>query len=204
MPDMLSGLPDDFQNITHDQYWASSTPYVQVARTMDIILQESAEITGLFYFHFDAWIDPMAFERKDLHIMWLAVTGLSRDHPDPLGPLFLCIDNMVEQPLPWWARARNRNQTVKALRELEAMGLGYRAPSHEGCSGWSDIYYIPRRFFLDYIFLADLFNRQQPPVFHEVAIPTILGIIDKSRRPKNNPFQPLLTLIGDCYDIVLR
>jgi hypothetical protein len=59
---------------------------------------------------------------------------------------------------------------------------------------WSDIYYIPRHFFAEFIELSEIFLAV--PVFHEIAIPTILHIIDKTH--ENRPSQSLITRIGDC------
>jgi hypothetical protein len=65
----------------------------------------------------------------------------------------------------------------------------------EWCVGWTDIYYIPRRFFKDYIFLAEIFGGFE--TFHEVAVPTIVHIIDESRRM--HPFIPVTDRFGDCW-----
>ena len=59
---------------------------------------------------------------------------------------------------------------------------------------WSDIYYIPRRYFTEFIELSNVFLAV--PVFHEVAIPTILNIIDKTH--ERRPSKSIITRIGDC------
>ncbi len=60
---------------------------------------------------------------------------------------------------------------------------------------WSDIYYIPRRFFKDYIDLGNIFYEAHS--FHEVGIPTMLNIIDLTYRP--TPFHGIITRITDCW-----
>lgn len=51
---------------------------------------------------------------------------------------------------------------------------------HEPCCGrgWSDVFYIPKRFQNEFIFLSTLAYKNQ--VFLEIAVPTILGCLDKS------------------------
>ncbi len=62
-------------------------------------------------------------------------------------------------------------------------------------SRWSDIYYIPRRFFNDFIDLGNVFYAAGS--FHEVAVPTMLNILDLTYR--STPFHSLITRIGDCW-----
>jgi hypothetical protein len=64
------------------------------------------------------------------------------------------------------------------------MGKKFQVASNKSiilihCSS-SDIYYIPRRFFEDFIYLSSLFHDLR--VFHEVAIPTMVTIIDNTYR----------------------
>jgi hypothetical protein len=60
---------------------------------------------------------------------------------------------------------------------------------------WSDIYYIPRRFFNDFIDLTKIFYAAGS--FHEIAIPTMLNIIDMTHR--TTPFHSVITRLGDCW-----
>lgn len=196
MRDTSPSLPDDFQNITHDQYYSPTSIHVQVARTMQIILDQSEDITGIFYFHFDAWIDPLAFGQNNLENMWFPTTGKARNYTY-MGPNFLCMNDTKDWE-GWWAFDRGHHlDTLDGLRELEAMNLGYQFRADEWCIGWSDLYYIPRRFFRDFIFLTGVLSRGGRRSLHEIAIPTILHIIDQSRR--SSPFTPILEQIGDCF-----
>ena len=60
---------------------------------------------------------------------------------------------------------------------------------------WSDIYYIPRCFFQDFIDLSNVFYEVKN--FHEVAIPTMVNIIDLTRR--ETPFHSIITRLYDCW-----
>jgi hypothetical protein len=58
MPNLLEDedVPRDFHNLTHDSWHNSMIPYVQVARTMQLILDSpanssSVDIEGLLFFH---------------------------------------------------------------------------------------------------------------------------------------------------------
>lgn len=60
---------------------------------------------------------------------------------------------------------------------------------------WSDIYYVPRRFFRAFIELSHVFHAVGS--FHEVAIPTILNIIDLTYRL--TPHHTVITRMNDCW-----
>jgi hypothetical protein len=60
---------------------------------------------------------------------------------------------------------------------------------------WSDIFYIPRSYFQDFIVLSRAFYAHQ--VFQEVAIPTMMTIIDLTH--KRHPRLSLISRLADCY-----
>ncbi len=60
---------------------------------------------------------------------------------------------------------------------------------------WSDIYYIPRQFFQDFTDLANIFYAFDS--FHEVAVPTMVNIIDWTHRL--TPFHSVIARIGNCW-----
>ena len=62
-------------------------------------------------------------------------------------------------------------------------------------SSWSDLYYIPRAYFEDYIYLASQFYKRK--VFHEIALPTIVNIIDLTRQ--SHPSKSIIRRWGDCF-----
>jgi len=57
------------------------------------------------------------------------------------------------------------------------------------------MYYVPRRYFQDYIFLSKFFTKEE--VFHEMGIATIFQIIDRTRR--TSPYRSVIFRLGDCY-----
>jgi hypothetical protein len=194
MPDMIPEEKMDFHNLTHDQYGDGESIYIQLAHTMKLILDTQPEITGLLYFHFDSWVDPLAFANENPNNIWFPTVLNTRNYKGIHGPRFMCMTDPKDYP--WWGWDRGlHTQTIKTLEKLKELGLDYTYKEGEWCISWTDVYYIPRRFFADYIFLSYLFGCID--LFHEVAIPTMLHIIDQSRR--SNPFEPILDLLGDCF-----
>jgi hypothetical protein len=57
------------------------------------------------------------------------------------------------------------------------------------------MYYLPRKYFHDYVQLTSVFATVY--VFHEVGIPTIWNIIDKTYR--SHPSYSVLERWGDCW-----
>ncbi|OHE99032.1 hypothetical protein CORC01_05722 [Colletotrichum orchidophilum] len=196
MPEMIEDKPEDYHNLTHSQYSQFETIYLQVARTMKLILDEQPDIEGLMYFHFDSWIDPMAWVDENRQSIWFPTSHNTRQY-DGNGPRYMCMTDWQTYP-QWWRWSEKWNEkTVAVNGEILRMNRGYTIKEDEFCVGWSDIFYIPRRFFADFIFLAHVFGCAD--VFHEVAIPTMLNIIDRSRRSEAAKFQPVIDRIGDCW-----
>ena len=196
MPDMIPEKPPTFHNLTHDQYPDGERVYIQLARTMQLLLDEHPDIDGLMYFHFDAWIDPLAWGGANLNNIQF-LSGFNTHLLDTRdGTLrFACMTDTRSYP-HWWGWQRKWHlQALQALQTLKSYYLGYKVREDEWCLGWSDIYFIPRRFFADYIFLSHVFGCKD--VFHEVAVPTMLHIIDQTRR--GSPFRSVIDRIGDCW-----
>ncbi|KAI9765212.1 MAG: hypothetical protein M1840_007704 [Geoglossum simile] len=167
-------------NLTSDGLEDGSYVYKQVADTMQLILDEQPEVNGLLYYHFDSWIDPMLFGNMDSKSIW---------YPDSLEPKFICTDRV--KSLPWVFDARDDARRAKvAAKILEDRNSGYKVDIDQFCDGSSDIYYIPRRFFEDFIYLSAVFYDLK--VFHEIAIPTMVTIIDNTHRA---------SIIGDSSQI---
>lgn len=201
MPAMIDApLKTEYQNLTHDNWEDGLVTYVQIARTMEWILkmpknESEREIEGLLQFHFDAWVDPMDFAQEDYNQMWIAVSR----HNDGVGggPTFLCMTKRTRFP-DWPGMQTNRNwqyPLLNALAWLTAANTDYVFDPDEWCTGWSDIYYIPRHLWVDYIYLAYIFGAHS--VFHEMAVPTIMHIIDQTRRERE--LSSIINFIGDCY-----
>jgi len=62
-------------------------------------------------------------------------------------------------------------------------------------NSWADIFYVPRRFFADFIALSDIFHAV--PVFLEIGVATMLHIIDQTYR--EHPSRSVITRLGDCW-----
>ena len=194
MPGYVKDRPAGFINLTHDSYESPDVLfYNPLAETMQLILQApagnpEAEINGIMNFHFDTWIDPLDFAGENLNLIWQAISSNPRSE---------CMKSLARYPDYWgWGpKHRLHDQGQKAVKALASMDLGYNVDVDEWCVGWSDIYFIPRRFFADFIYLSNIFAAYQ--VFHEVAVPTIIHIIDRTRRA--HPSRSVVNHIGDCY-----
>ncbi|KAK2034241.1 UDP-galactose transporter [Colletotrichum zoysiae] len=193
MPNMFKGEDPEFHNLTHDQFPGTFTIYKQVSRTMKLILDTQPEIDGLMYYHFDAWVDPLAWTGMNpFNIHFPAVIDTAP--PSHGGPEYMCLTETKNYN--WWGWGQDFHRTAMAAASVvDNFGLEYKIRRDEFCVGWSDIYFIPRRFFADYIFLSEIFAGFG--VFHEVAIPTIVHIIDQSRR--RNPYRSIVEHISDCW-----
>ncbi|KAH8814816.1 UDP-galactose transporter [Xylogone sp. PMI_703] len=194
MPGYGKKKPD----LTHDPSGDIFHIYLDVAKSMQLVLDapansRTAEIDGILFFHFDAWIDPLAFNGANMNNIWFPdVVDLAP--PGGGGPRFLCTNNTEEYN--WWAINEGLYlASIAASTVVEHFNLDYTVDTSEWCTGWSDIYYIPKRFFADFIFLSSIFGRFS--VFHEIATPTIVHIIDESRR--RHPTRGILDRLGDCW-----
>ncbi|EFQ32406.1 uncharacterized protein GLRG_07676 [Colletotrichum graminicola M1.001] len=198
MPEMMEDKPADYHNLTHSQYPHHETVYMQVARTMKLVLDTQPEIEGLLYFHFDSWIDPMAWVDTNRESIWFPTTHNTRQSSGAgYGPRYMCMTDPQTYP-DWWRWSLKLNEMVVAANgEVLRMNRGYAVEEKEFCVGWSDIFYVPRRFFADFIFLSHVFGCAD--VFHEVAIPSMINIIDRSRRSGAARYQSVIERIGDCW-----
>jgi hypothetical protein len=190
-------------NLTYDTWPAAELVYLQLARTMRLILETpktapggASEIDGLLYFHFDAWIDPMAYADANMENMWFPDV-VDKNPPRGGGPQYECMTETSRYN--WWGFDEEHENfqasAMAAASVVDNFQMGFVVNPSEWCVGWTDIYYIPRRFFKDYIFLSEIFGGFE--VFHEVAVPTIIHIIDESRR--SHPFIPVTDRFGECF-----
>ena len=222
IPNKDDTLNLDFNNLTRDNFHSPFQTYSAVSDTMQQILDSptdapASQIQGLLYFHFDAWIDPLAFSKEDLSKIWIL---------DGAEPPYLCTKK-TEDFKDWWGWDNKHHEVIQKVQHkllnmqhppskpgkkipedditaedhssepksklkrssspsppsspVGSGPLNYVFDPDEFCVGWSDIYYIPRRFFADFILLSAVFSSEQ--AFHENAIPTIIHIIDQTRRP---------------------
>jgi hypothetical protein len=166
--------------------------YQGVAETMQLILDTNEadmedSINGLLFYHFDAWIDPMGFASMDFEQIWF---------PDAKDPMFECRTDPTPRDFDWY-HAYAFADSVNATRKLATMNTKYKFDPEESCTGWTDVFYIPRKFFKDFIALSLVFDDHR--VFLEVAIPTMIKIMKNSLRDPKAPFTPIISWIGDCY-----
>jgi hypothetical protein len=203
MPNYLKGedVPEDYHNLTHDSATDSPHIYVDLAKTMKLLLNApegspEAEIEGLLYFHFDAWIDPMGYVGEDFSKIWIPdIPDIPDEDGKPGGPRFECMEH--REKYPWWGFVETdfHEQAMAAARLIALHEGKYVVNTKEWCVGWTDIYYVPKQYFADYIFLSSIFGALH--VFHEVAVPTIIHIIDQSRR--THPLLSILQRFGECW-----
>ena len=201
----------DYLNMTDDTFRHSMESYQGVADTMSHILKQSelekegntgpqpesvtnphqrpaSEIDGLMYYHFDSWLSPLDFANEDRNNVWL-MGGVNQN------PRYLCTNTTERHDWLWFGQGA-QGPIRSALKAVANDPMGYVVPpDNKLCYGWADIYWIPRRFFRDWIYLANIFNLHRG--MHEMAVPTILTIIDLTYRTHET--RPLLTRIGDCY-----
>ncbi|PHH81140.1 hypothetical protein CDD82_1283 [Ophiocordyceps australis] len=171
---------------SEDNYADTFTIYHQVSRMMQMVLTSKPDIKGLMYYHFDSWLDPFGFNDTDWNNMWFSYSS----------PAYTCMKSPNDYD--WWGwkeKTPLQLAAMEANRAVERLGLGYQLDPEEWCLAWSDIYYIPRRFFSDYILLAEEFKRFN--VFHEVAIPTIAHIIKQTEQKRSNT--TALDFVKDCW-----
>lgn len=174
-------------------------PYVDVSKTMQMLLDApagstEASIDGLFYFHFDAWIYPLRFRPEDMNrIWWLDSTAKLK---------WECVTTTAGPKENWWHwPQRNSSQRAKAAVADAMAELRHevrdRINPREFCRGWSDIYWIPRHYFEDYIRLSKHFYNHK--VFHEVALPTMIHTIDVMRRTDIDEDHEIIYHLSDCF-----
>jgi hypothetical protein len=144
----------------------------------------------------DAWIDPLDFSDDDFSKIWMTH---SRETNDGIGggPPFICMTSREAfAKFPGHRHEQNWHYpNLQALAALADANTNYIFNQKEWCTGWSDIYYLPRHLWADFIFLSAFFAAFD--AFHEIAIPTMLHIIDQSRR--QTPFTSTINWLGECF-----
>ncbi|TID25905.1 UDP-galactose transporter [Venturia nashicola] len=145
----------------------------------------TSEIDGLMFYHFDAWVDPLAFSDDDFSKIWFP-GGWNQ------APKFHCINDTKLYPWPWWSGNHDK-KALAAMQDIRDLDRGYTLlPDQQVCVGWTDIFFIPRSYFQDFVTLATIFSAHG--VFLEVAIPTIVKIIDLTRQ--RHPHTSVINKLG--------
>lgn len=182
IPNYIPDPPTEgkFVNVTHSSWDNHENVYIPVADVMSLILDDPvySSIEGLLFFHFDLWINPLEFNFMDYNRIWS--TGHS------------CYDNKDGgRGWHWWDARPLWEQGTDAIAALN--GTHYATNKVEVCSSWTDVYYVPRKYFTDFIYLAHLMD----PMFHESAIPTMFNIIDRTYRHQDAGKE--YVRLGDCW-----
>jgi hypothetical protein len=68
---------ETYVDLTRDYYGDGMTPYLPVQRLLSWLDERGKlnEYDGLLYWHFDAWIEPLAFHDMDKTRIWLTTNG---------------------------------------------------------------------------------------------------------------------------------
>ncbi|KAJ3097701.1 hypothetical protein HDU96_000290 [Phlyctochytrium bullatum] len=156
--------------------------YDTVADVMELLLKDRPDITGLMYFHFDTWVQPLRFGDLDLNKIWFPVSD------DP--PMFCFRENPQRH---WWAFGQGlHNKAMDSLAEmaeLQASGSFSQDPKAVKLN------IDPKEFcYGHYIDISRIYYKRL--VFHEIGIPTIVKILDKTFR--KNEYDSVVSYIGDC------
>ncbi|KAI9772580.1 MAG: hypothetical protein M1839_002432 [Geoglossum umbratile] len=170
--DMHYSIPNNVSdtNLRVDGFEDELYVYKQVADTMQLILDERPKINGLLYYRFDSWIDPLRFDNMNFNNIWF---------PNSVQPKFVCMKHV--EALPWMSEAKDDARRAKvAATILKKRNSGYEVDIDQFCNGSADIYYIPRHLFKDFIYLSSVFYDLK--IFHQIAIPTMVTMIDNTYR----------------------
>ena len=114
---------------------------------------------------------------------------------DSSDPQFECVKNekMLEN---WsWVSWGKHNAVREASHEIAELYPEYKFDPQEFCAGWSDMYYIPRKHFKDFVKLGRVFAKHN--AYHEISVPTMFHIIDQTYR--KHPAMSELYRWGDCW-----
>ncbi|KAF3906365.1 hypothetical protein ABW20_dc0104306 [Dactylellina cionopaga] len=163
--------------------------YSAVAETMSLILDnpEHSNITGLLYFHFDIWIAPLLFDNMNFSRIWVTDRDLNYE-----------CNKEEDEVSPWFGapeKIHTNELTIQAFKKIQKSGYLPNSTEPVYCYSWVDFYYVPRKYFRDFATLAPYFLDLN--IFHETAVPSILGIIDIKHRTNN--YNTVIDRMGDCW-----
>lgn len=129
MPHMdLDALSSSYGgNISHDASDEAWWIYRAVKATMQTILEDDDNgIEGMLFFHFDVWLDPLAFADMDFDKIWF---------PDSEEPAFRC---MVDPRTygDWWGWNMGFHEhALQAARLVANLHGDYNVEPREWCTG---------------------------------------------------------------------
>jgi hypothetical protein len=186
---MPHGNEDPTQtNYTRDFWNNGEMPYPPVVDLVQFLVEDpgSADIEGLIWYHFDSWIEPLSFGGMDFEKLWVL---------DGSDPQFWCMTD--PKMMDWWSWISwGKQDAVRdASREIKQKHPKYKLNPEEFCSGWADMYYIPRKYFEDFVTLGKIYGKHN--AYHEIAIPTLFHIIDQTYR--KHPSLSIIYKWADCW-----
>lgn len=86
------------------------------------------EIDGIMFYHFDAWIDPLAYSGDDFSKIWFPGAWNQ-------GPKFQCINDTKLYPWPWWSEHHDK-KALAAMQTIRDLELGFTLlPHQQFCTG---------------------------------------------------------------------
>ncbi|KAF2395650.1 hypothetical protein EJ06DRAFT_484915 [Trichodelitschia bisporula] len=163
--------------------------YDPVRATMKLILEDPAydDVEGLLFFHFDAWVEPLSFHDMPMDKLWVLDKG---------SIPYLCMRDVKEWVPDWmWFGAKEHERAKMASTVIKSYLPNYDVDPEQFCVGWSDMYYLPRRFFADFQHLSTIIASAR--IMHEIAIPTLWNIIDRTYSP--HPSRSVIYRWSDCW-----
>lgn len=128
MPGINGDGPQEWGNLTHDAWEDGFWGYRAVKNTMQTILDETTEdeLTGMLFYHFDVWVDPMGFAEMDFEKVWF---------PDSTEPKFLCMQNTARYNEWWGWSVGFHEKALQATRFAANIHDKYTIDPEEFCVG---------------------------------------------------------------------
>lgn len=177
----MSGFGRHDSNLFHACPYMAEV-YICVA---DIIRNLPSDVTGVLYYHFDAWLVPERLSVLNLNSFW---TTKARNPLDGCFP----VNDIPPENKQWWNIDHLINDGGPAMKDIkERLNLSSIA-ADEVCMGWADIYYVPRSLFDLYIAVANILYEHR--INQEVGIPIIWNVFRKTTYIK----EEVLPCWGDC------
>ena len=125
--DLHLSIPSENQShtLTEDGFKDTYHIYKSVADAMQIAHDEREDIEGILYFHFDAWINPLAFSDLTKDHIYLAHGGI---------PAFRCMKSTDD--VAWWGWQNYYHDAAKAAaRAVKTRDARYEVDVEEWCVG---------------------------------------------------------------------
>lgn len=138
--------------------------------------------SGYLFMNDDVLLNFWNLPRLDANEIW----------EGPKKPISVSTFHRPDHWWYWWGSRWGLKNCIKTLNITRVSGKNHGAEffktlrknnknSHEQCyGGRSDVFYIPRRFLHQFVYLAKMFRNND--VFLEIAVPTILRMLDNQRK----------------------